>query len=687
MKIQSTVPISSNLRYLKGIGPKRAETLEKIGIRDTRDLLFYFPRRYEDRSQFKKISEIKPGDTVTLKGRILSANLKRLRRLTILEAVLGDDSGMIPAVWFNQPYLKNQFTPEREVVFFGKADFYQGRFQLNAPEYEILEDRDASIHTGRITPIYPLTEGLYQKSLRTILSEVVSQQAKSLVQDFLPENFRSAKRLMPLLDAVQEMHFPSSFEALNQARRRIVFDEFLLFEVTLLEKIKMMKSRFQAPEFKGASGLIARFEKSLPFTFTASQQQALREIAGDLEKDQPMNRLLMGDVGSGKTVVAAFALWAAAEAGYQGTLLVPTETLALQHYENLKQFFQPFGLSVRLLTAGTEAPARERLLAELKQGKVACLIGTHALLQEDVLFKSLGIVVIDEQHKFGVYQRCHLLNRSPRPHQLVMTATPIPRTLALTTYGDLDLSAMRGLPMGRKPIKTYWITRAKQAQVYAHILEKIKKGEQAYFIFPLVEETEKTDLLAAVTEFERLQKGPFRGVKAGLVHGRMPSAEREAAMKSFKQGVLQILVATSVIEVGVDNPNATVVVIENAERFGLSQLHQMRGRIGRGEKDSECFLFGEPATEEGKKRLRTLTRTQDGFEIAEADLKLRGPGDFWGKRQSGEPLFRVANPIEDEALLMEAREAAREIVQSGGFTDQGPWALLKNYLDQFPIRY
>ena len=687
MKTQSTTPSLSNLRYIKGIGPKRAQTLEKIGVLNVRDLLFYFPRRYEDRSQFKNISDVKPGDIVTVKGSILSAHLKRLRRITILEAVLGDDSGMIPAVWFNQPYLKNQFTPGREVILFGRADFQQGRFQLNSPEYEILEDRDAAIHTGRITPIYPLTEGLYQKSFRSILNDVVSEQSKTIIQDFLPSDFRKARDLMPLQEAVQEMHFPASFESLKKARRRIVFDEFLLFELTLLEKIRMMKSRFQSPAFKNARSLIPEFKKILPFVLTESQDVSIHQIAADLEKSQPMNRLLMGDVGSGKTVVAAFALWAAAKSGYQGTILVPTETLALQHYENLKRLFQPLDVPVRLLTANTETSARERLLAELKQGKLPCLIGTHALLQEDVLFKSLGVVVIDEQHKFGVYQRCHLLDRNPRPHQLVMTATPIPRTLALTTYGDLDLSVMRGLPSGRKPVKTFWITRAKQPQVYAHILEKIKKGEQAYFIFPLVEETEKTDLLAAVNEFDKLQKGPFREVKAGLVHGRMPSAEREAAMKSFKEGKLQILVATSVIEVGVDNPNATVVVIENAERFGLSQLHQMRGRIGRGDKESECFLFGEPATDEGRKRLRILTRIQDGFQIAEEDLKLRGPGDFWGKRQSGEPLFRVANPVEDEALLLEVREAAREIVHAGGFTETGSWSGLKNYLDQFPIRY
>lgn len=687
MKTQSIAPESSGLRYLKGIGPKRAETLEKVGVRTVQDLLLYFPSRYEDRSTFKKISSLTPGDMVTVKGRILSASLKRLRKMTIVEVVVGDETGMIPAVWFNQPYLKNQLTPDREVILFGKADYYQSRFQLNSPEYELLDSRDASIHTGRITPVYPLTEGLFQKSLRAVLFDVIHHRPEAAVEDFLPADFRAARALMERADAFREIHFPSSMDNLEAARRRLVFEEFLLFEVALLEKIRSMKTRYQALPLPDLRNLSAKFKEALPFEMTEGQERALADIARDLGTAVPMNRLLMGDVGSGKTVLAAFCLLAAAQSGLQGALLVPTEVLALQHYESLSKLFAPFDKTVKLLTSNTDKRQRERLLAELKQGKVACLIGTHALLQEDVAFKSLAVVVIDEQHKFGVHQRCKLLDRSPRPHQLVMTATPIPRTLALTVYGDLDISVMKGLPKGRRPIKTYWITRAKQPQVYQHILEKILKGEQAYLIFPLVEETEKTDLLAAVNEYEKLRKGPFKQLHLGLVHGRMPAAERDAAMKAFKEGQIHILVATSVIEVGVDNPRASVVVIENAERFGLSQLHQMRGRIGRGSLDSECFLFGEPATDEGKKRLRIMTKTQDGFEIAEQDLLLRGPGDFWGTRQSGDPLFRLADPSRDQPLLLEAREAALEIVNGGESKVQGRWEMLKNYLDQFPIRY
>lgn len=687
MKIPSVSRPELGLRYVKGIGPKRAESLEKVGVRSLHDLLLYFPRRYEDRSTFKKIAHLSPGDMVTVKGRVLSAVMKRLRRTVLVEIVIGDETGMLPAVWFNQPYLKNQFLPDREIILYGKADYHQGRFQLNSPEYEILDSRDASIHTGRITPIYPLTNGLYQKSMRSVLYDVTHNRREAMLDDFLPDDFRQRLGLSERCSALREIHFPASSESLESARRRLVFDEFLLFEVTLLQKIRLMKTRFRSHGLEKAEAFLSEFSQSLPFVLTEGQRSAMKEIASDICKQIPMNRLVMGDVGSGKTAAAAYALGAAARSGLQGALLVPTEVLANQHYETLMRLYQPFGISLRLLTSSTERKLREKILGEFKEGRTSCLVGTHALLQEDVEFKALGLVVIDEQHKFGVHQRCKLLDRPIRPHQLVMTATPIPRTLALTVYGDLDISTIRGLPSGRRPVKTYWIARAKQARVYEHMAEKLRSGEQAYLIFPLVEETEKVDLLAAVQEFEKLRKGMFKDFKVGLVHGKMPGPERDAVMKSFKAQEIQVLVATTVIEVGVDNPNATMLVIENAERFGLSQLHQMRGRIGRGSKDSECFLFGEPQTEEGKKRLRIMTRTQDGFEIAEEDLKLRGPGDFWGTRQSGEPLFRLADPARDQPLLTEARGAARRIVDSGQLKTGGEWESLKNYLDQFPIRY
>lgn len=678
---------TTSIRYLKGVGPKRALAFEKIGVRSIREFFYFFPRRYEDRSRFLPIKNLIPGQPATIRAEILDVRLKRLRGTQLLEMTVGDGAGILHAVWFNQAYLKNQFAAGRQVILFGRVEFYQNRLQLNSPEYEVVEPDEETIHTGRITPVYPLTEGLFQRSLRVTFKEALQTQLDKNISDFLPVNFRAGKNLMELREAVREMHFPESFEKFERARRRIVFDEFFIFELALLRQLAKMKQQYQAYALEGAASRVKDFRETLPFTLTASQEKALLEVAGDLETTVPMNRLLQGDVGSGKTVVAAFALLACAKGQLQGVFLVPTEILAEQHYQTLKRLFQPFNISLTLITAGTPQPVKERRIAEMKQGKISVAVGTHALLQDDVHFSRLALVVIDEQHKFGVHQRCRLLQHEPRPHQLVMTATPIPRTLALTVYGDLDVSIMKDLPQGRKPIRTYWITRKKQPEVLAHILKKIKMGEQAYFIFPVIEETEKSDLLAARREFDSLQKGIFSRVKMGLVHGRIGNEERETVMQLFRQGEIKILVATSVIEVGVDNPNATVMVVENAERFGLSQLHQMRGRIGRGEKPSECFLFGEPKTDEGRMRLRIMTKTQDGFLIAEEDLKLRGQGDIWGTRQSGDPLFRVANPILDQSTLLEAREIAKRIVFQGELEKSPQWAQTKNYLEQLTLRY
>lgn len=679
----------SNLRYIKGIGPKRALALEKIGIHSLRELIYLFPRRYEDRSSFRKISESKIGEQSTFRGEVLTLGLKRIRRMTIFEMVVGDSSGMIHAVWFNQPYLKNNFTVGQEVILFGRVDLYQNRLQITSPEYEILDaSDDPTVHTGRITPIYPLTEGLFQRSLRSIFYELIhSGTLERELKEWLPVEFIEKQKMPPLLDAIREMHFPASLEKQEIARQRIAFDEFFLFELTLAKKIEAAKKQYKSFPFKDGKKWAEAFSKSLPFTLTQGQKEALESLCVDLDQSYPMNRLLQGDVGSGKTVVAAFSLMLAAKNNYQGAILVPTEILAEQHYRSLSEILKPFDVSVALLTSATPKPRREKMTAELRQGKISILIGTHALLSEDVQFKSLALLIIDEQHKFGVHQRYRLLNTNPRPHQLVMTATPIPRTLALTIYGDLDVSTIKELPAGRQPIKTFWITRQKQREVLNHILQKIKEGDQAYFIFPLIEETEKSDLLAAKKEFETLQKGAFAKIPMGLVHGKISGEEREHLMRKFAAGEIKVLVATSVIEVGVNHPNATVMVIENAERFGLSQLHQMRGRIGRGTKPSECFLFGEPKSYEGQKRLRIMTKTQDGFVIAEEDLRLRGPGDFWGTRQSGDSFFRTANPITDQELLIRARDAALEIEQKHLLEKDVKWAETKKFLEQNPIRY
>lgn len=680
-KIARTQDPPIPLRYLPGIGPRRAEALEKLGVRNLKSLFFLFPRRYEDRTHFLKIGELAPSEhaePVTLRGEVLTLGIRPLKRMRVFEMVIGDDTGMISAVWFNQPYLKNQFQVGMKVILSGRVDWYQKRLQMNAPEYEVVESEEESpLHMGRITPIYPLTEGLYQRSLRVVMKGAVERFLEKEICDFLPVSLRDSLQLMPRVEALGQMHFPSSFPELEKARERIVFDEFFLFEIELLERLQRQREKEKALPLLGGDTLLKEFKESLPFVLTRDQEQVVHEIMKDLRQPVPMNRLLQGEVGSGKTLVATFALYLAARSGLQAAFLIPTEILAEQHARTLERFLNPLGVSVELLTSSTSDEKRNEILRRLQKNQLSVVIGTHALLQEEVKFHSLALVVIDEQHKFGVKQRNLLLRRAPRPHQLVMTATPIPRTLALTVYGDLEASILKELPQGRRPVKTYWITRKKQPEVLQHIREHVLEGEQAYFVFPAIEETERTDLLAAREEYERLGREEFKKLHLGLVHGRLFREEREKIMEEFREGRIQILIATSVIEVGVDHPNATMMVIENAERFGLSQLHQLRGRVGRGGKESECFLFGEPKTEEGKRRLRAFTKTTDGFLIAEEDLRLRGPGELLGTRQSGEPYFRVADLDRDAALLFKARKVAVEILRSDPALTSPEWERLR----------
>lgn len=667
----------TQVRYLRGIGPRRAEALEKLGVRDITDLFYLFPRRYEDRTRFAKISELVPSENVTLRGEVLTLGVRPLKQMQIFEMIVGDETGIIPTVWFNQPYLKNQFQVGMKIILNGRVDMRQNRLQITSPEYEIVESEEGNfLHVGRITPIYPLTEGLYQRSLRGIMKEVVDHFLEREIHDFLPLPFIQALGLMPLKEAMQEMHFPSSFENLEAARKRIAFDEFFLFEIELLRRLRIQREKQSTFPLKMGRECLAKFRKSLPFSLTNDQEAAIQNIIEDCGRTLAMNRLLQGEVGSGKTLVATFAVFLTASNGGQVAFLVPTEILAEQHARTLQHFLSPLGIRSELLTASTSLEERQKILAELNDGKLTVLVGTHALLQEDVQFPSLALVVIDEQHKFGVRQRGQLLKTSPRPHQLVMTATPIPRTLALTLYGDLEISTMKELPSGRKPVKTYWITREKQHKVLEHIQQRTKEGDQAYFVFPTIEESEKADLFAARQEYERLSQEEFKGLKLGLVHGRLPKEEREDMMKKFREGKIQALVATSVIEVGLDNSNATMMIIENAERFGLSQLHQLRGRVGRGAKESECYLFGEPKSEEGKRRLRILTKTNDGFIIAEEDLRLRGPGELLGTRQSGEPFFKVADLGRDEPILHLARETALKILKEDPSLSSHTWERL-----------
>ncbi|HNV87194.1 MAG TPA: ATP-dependent DNA helicase RecG, partial [Candidatus Omnitrophota bacterium] len=482
------------------------------------------------------------------------------------------------------------------------------------------------------------------------------------IEEPLPESLLTQLGLMNRRDAFRNIHFPESFETLAKARERLVFEEFFIFELALIQKIQHERRKMRSPAMLLGKETLSQFEASLPFRMTESQQRVCREILNDLGTEVPMRRLLQGEVGSGKTVIAAFSLLLAAGNNFQGALMAPTEVLAEQHYETLVRLLAPFGLKIALLTGSIRENERSELLADLRNQRIHIAVGTHALIQESVKFANLGLVVIDEQHKFGVRQRAKLLASERKPHLLVMTATPIPRTLGLTLYGDLDISTLKELPAGRKPVKTFWIAHEKEKEILRHVREHTRDGSQAYIVFPIIDETEKADLLAATKEYERLCREDFAGLPVGLVHGRMIKSDRDTVMKNFRDRSVKILVATSVIEVGIDNPNATLMVVEHAERFGLSQLHQLRGRIGRGEKESFCFLFGEPSSDEGKRRLRILTKLQDGFAIAEEDLKLRGPGDFLGTRQSGTPFFRLADLLADAEMLRQARIEATQLL-------------------------
>ncbi|MBI4971341.1 MAG: ATP-dependent DNA helicase RecG [Candidatus Omnitrophica bacterium] len=673
----------TSIQYLKGIGPKRFEALKRLGYETISELFYFFPRRYEDRSHFRPIRSARISEFITIKGEILDLKVRPVKRLEIFEMLVGDSSGTIHASWFNQGYLKKNFEIGEQIILSGKVEFYN-RLQLNSPEYEVLiSDEEETIHTGRITPIYPLTEGLWQRTLRTAMKQLVDQHAGELLHEYLPSSIRMRHDLIELTPAIQNIHFPESSGTLAQARKRLIFDEFFLFELALLEKRTKEKREGTAIPIPVEKDFLEQFTKSLPFALTGSQKKVIREILADISKDIPMRRLLQGDVGSGKTLVALSAVLQTVRAGYQGAFLAPTEILAEQHYKTMTKIFGPLGINTRLLTGSTDEISKNDIRNNLRTNKNEVVVGTHAILQDNVKFSNLGLVIIDEQHKFGVKQRGHLLKGTLSPHLLVMTATPIPRTLGLTLYGDLELSTITELPAGREPIKTYWITQKKEKEVFEFIIKKLKAGDQAYIVFPTIEETEKVDVQAATKEYEKLKKGAFKDFTVGLVHGRMDSKEKDYVMRRFHAGEIHLLIATSVIEVGIDNPQASIMVIENAERFGLSQLHQLRGRVGRGSKASYCFLFGNPKTDDGKRRLRVLTKTGDGFKIAEEDLLIRGPGDFLGTRQHGVPQFALANLVTDYEILKTAREEAIHLLEKDSCLKHPELSRLNERLKQY----
>jgi len=661
---QTAAPdLRTPLRFLPGVGPRRAAQLERKGLRTVEDALFFLPLRHEDRTRLVDFRSLQPGQVATCSGTIVGLSLPPPGRSRApLVVMLRDESGYAQASWFHGAYLARVFTRGQRLVLHGRVTRFKGAIVIQQPDYEIVEsDDDERLHTGRLVPVYSLTEGLPQRPLRTLMWRIVDTFARD-VPEALPEAVRERRRLVALPQALSDCHFPGTEAALATARRRLAFDDFLLLQLGLAI-LRSRLTRARGVQMSPRGQQVARLRASLPWPLTRAQERVWDEIRRDMAAPHPMHRLLQGDVGSGKTIVAALAVLTAVEAGYQAAVMAPTEILAEQHFMTFRQLLEPLGVPVILLTASLKPRERAARRAGLAAGEAPCVVGTHALVQEGVEFRRLGLAVVDEQHRFGVEQRARLRGKGEHPDLLVMTATPIPRTLALTLYGDLEVSVLDELPPGRRPVVTVARTESKRREIYTFLRDEIARGRQAYVVYPLVEESEALDLKAATDMARRLAEDVFPDLSVGLMHGRLGFEEKDAIMRRFKAGEINILVSTTVIEVGIDVANASVMLVEHAERFGLSQLHQLRGRVGRGPWKSVCILLTSGRlTEEAQQRIAAMVSTNDGFRIAEVDLELRGPGEFFGTRQSGLPEFRTADLLRDAALLEEARREAQAII-------------------------
>jgi ATP-dependent DNA helicase RecG len=681
-----------SIRFSKGVGPIRMSLMQRLGIATVEDALWTIPWRYEDRSVMTPLGDLVPGMVTAVYGTVAKSTIKRTRnrRLTILEVGLEDQTGRMQAVFFNQPYLE-------QVLAVGKSVMMSGRIiagrqgwmvpRMEVSQYEVVgEGLESTLHVGRIVPIYHETKGWSSRQMRVLMKGLLEEHSAEL-KDILPVPVRARQRLIPVQEALADVHFPragSDLSSLEQGRspahRRLAFEELFLLQMALASRQQSVQTEKKRFRFNPRTPLLEKLSKSLPFTLTSAQNQVVREVFRDMISSRPMNRLVQGDVGSGKTVVALHAIVMACGSGYQAALMAPTEILAEQHYRNLGGLLERLGMKTALLRGSERAALKKSNLARLASGEIRVAIGTHALIQKGVRFRDLSLAVVDEQHKFGVLQRKTLSEKGYRPDVLVLTATPIPRTLAMTVYGDLDVSVIRALPPGRKPVRTFLFGEAQRRRAYQILRDELHNKRQAYVVYPLVEESEKSDLQAAIQGAERLQHEELREFRVGLLHGRMKPVEKEAVMADFLAGKIHVLVATTVIEVGVDVANATTMIIEHAERFGLAQLHQLRGRVGRAGYQSYCLLMAatlgrhkmllgkrptgneEPASLV-KERLEALVRSNDGFVIAEEDLRIRGPGEFFGFRQWGMPEFRVANIVRDGELLQQARSEAFAVVK------------------------
>ena len=680
--------LSDSINKVRGVGVKKAAAFARLGIQTVYDLLTYYPRAYEDQSRVTPIAQLRAGERATVLAVIQRVTERQARRrgFTVLTALLGDETGYAQAVWFNQRFLKTKLRDGRRILLTGKADYaYNGGGQLaltNITSFELLgAEEDAGEHLG-ILPVYAATEGLTQKQLRAMMEYVLLQTVDELEEN-LPQCVREEYRLIGRRSAFRHIHFPKEEEELRTARRRLAFEELYLIQCGLLA-LKKRTAEEQAGIAHGPNGaLVERVRAALPFALTDDQEKVWAEITCDMESLLPMRRLVQGDVGSGKTAIALLALVKTVESGHQGAMMAPTEILARQHYDYLRELLTPLGVRVGFLSGRLTKKERTAMDAALAAHEVDIAVGTHALIQDHVAFAALGLVVTDEQHRFGVAQRAELEKKSERtPDVLVMTATPIPRTMTLTVYGDLDVSRIEHLPPGRQPIRTFLRDETARAKIYAFVRREIESGRQAYVVCPLIEASEEMDLPSAEAVYEELAHGIFRGIPCGLLHGRMKSAEKEAVMDDFYANRIKLLVSTTVIEVGVNVPNASILVVEHAERFGLSQLHQLRGRVGRGAHASYCILIaGRSAA--SQERLQVIEQTSDGFRLAEEDLRLRGPGQFFGAMQHGLGDLKIADVLADMDLLLLARRAALATMDDPAALSFVLPTLMRQYRERF----
>ena len=673
------VDLNKDIQFIKGVGPNRASLLHKLGIFTLEDLICYFPRTYEDRSKPKTIETLTNGEEALIEAIVIS-NLQERRvskKLIIYKALVQDETGTCQVVWYNQSYLKDKIKKGKSYKFYGKVSIKYGSIEMASP---VAEESGKSKNTGKIIPIYPLTYQLSQNVLRTIMENSI-KEVEGKLEESLPEYLRKTYKLLDYNTAIKNIHFPSNFEEYNQARRTLAFQELLEMQLALLTLKKSYSVEEEGIAFPKEVKMSDVINK-LPFKLTKAQLKVLEEIDIDMEKQRPMNRLLQGDVGSGKTIVSIIATYKAVKSGYQVAIMAPTAILASQHLESFRQILEPFNIRCELLVSSVTKKKKEEILEKLKQGEIDVLIGTHALLEEDVIFKNLGFVVTDEQHRFGVKQRATIASKGNNPDTLVMTATPIPRTLALILYADLDISIIDELPPNRKKIDTFAVTKGMEERVNNFIKKQIAEGRQAYIVCPLVEENEEINAKSVLELAEKYKDEVFKEYRVEYLHGKMRPKEKDAIMEEFKEGRINILISTTVIEVGVNVPNASIMVVENAERFGLAQLHQLRGRVGRGEYQSYCILKYQGNTDVIKQRMKVMQDTNDGFIISEKDLELRGSGEFFGTKQHGLPEFKIANIFEDMAMLKSVQAIAMEILQEDPKLELEKNRVLKKILDK-----